>query len=71
MRSCVLFDFSKKKIIDIINFNHLLKYPSLKKLSLEILGNDYENKSAKYNLTIIKKIFIKLYQNYEKSITNN
>lgn len=71
MRSCVYFDFSKKKIIDIISFNHDLKYPSLKKLSLEILGNDYENKSAKYNITIVRKIFIKLYQNYEQSITSN
>ena len=37
MRSCVYFDFSKKKIIDIISFNHDLKYPSLKKLSLDII----------------------------------
>ena len=71
MRSCVYFDFSKKKIIDIISFNHDLKFPSLKKLSLEILGNDYENKSAKYNITIVRKIFIKLYQKYEQSITSN
>ena len=71
MRSCVYFDFSKKKIIDIISFNHDLKFPSLKKLSLEILGNDYENKSAKYNITIVRKIFIKLYQKYEQSITAN
>lgn len=71
MRSCVYFDFSKKKIIDIISFNHDLKYPSLKKLSLEILGNDYENKSAKYNITIVRKIFIKLYQKYEQSISSN
>lgn len=71
MRSCLYFDFSKKKIIDIISFNHDLKYPSLKKLSVEILGNDYENKSAKYNLTIVRKIFIKLYQKHEKNITTN
>ena len=68
MRSCVYFDFSKKKIIDIISFNHDLKYPSLKKLSLEILGNEYSSKAAKYNLTIIRKVFIKLYQKYEQSI---
>tara|TARA_B110000908_G_scaffold71121_1_gene85810 strand:+ start:7578 stop:8204 length:627 start_codon:yes stop_codon:yes gene_type:complete len=69
MRSCVIYDFSKKKIIDIISFNHELKFPSLKKLSLEILGNSYENKSAKYNLTIIRKVFIQLYKDFEISLT--
>ena len=68
MRSCVHFYFSNKKIIDIISFNHDLKFPSLKSLSLEVLGNSYEDKSAKYNLTIIRKIFIELYKRYEKSI---
>lgn len=68
MRSCIYYDFSKRKIIDIISFNHDIKYPSLKTLSKEILGNSYENKSAKYNLTIVKKIFIELYKRYENSL---
>ena len=38
-----------------MSFNHNIKYPSLKNLSKEIVGNDYENKSAKYNVTIVKK----------------
>lgn len=68
MRSCVYFDFSKKKIIDIMSFNHDLKYPSLKNLSKEILKNNYQDKNNKYNLTIIRKIFIELYKKYEKEI---
>tara|TARA_B110000977_G_C11072411_1_gene489961 strand:+ start:860 stop:1483 length:624 start_codon:yes stop_codon:yes gene_type:complete len=71
MRTCFYYDFSKKKIIDIMSFNHNIKYPSLKNLSKEIVGNDYENKSAKYNVTIVKKIFINLYKKYEKSITQS
>ena len=71
MRTCFYYDFSKKKIIDIMSFNHTIKYPSLKKLSNEIVGDSYENKSAKYNVTIVKKIFINLYKKYEKSITES
>lgn len=69
MRNCYYFDFSRKKIIDIMSFNHDIKYPSLKNLSKEILGNDYENKSAKYNVTIVRKIFINLYKKYETSLS--
>jgi len=68
MRTCFYFDFSKKKIIDIISFNHDLKYPSLKNLSKEVINNDYENKSAKYNVIIVMKIFINLYKKYEKKV---
>lgn len=70
MRSCIYFDFSKKKLIDIISFNHDLKYPSLKNLAKEILGNDYSDKSNKYNLVIIRKVFIELYKRYENEILN-
>lgn len=69
MRNCYYFDFSRKKIIDIMSFNHDIKYPSLKNLSKEIVGNDYENKSAKYNVTIVRKIFINLYKKYETSLS--
>lgn len=69
MRSCVYFDFSKKKIIDIMSFNHDIKYPSLKNLSKEILDNDYNGKSSKYNVTIVRKVFIELYKRYENTLT--
>lgn len=69
MRNCYYFDFSRKKIIDIMSFNHDIKYPSLKNLSKEVVGNDYKNKSAKYNVTIVRKIFINLYKKYETSVS--
>lgn len=68
MRSCVYYDFGNLDIVDIISFNHDLKYPKLQALSEKFLGKSYQEKSQKYNLTIIRKVFIKLYQIYEDDI---
>lgn len=69
-RNNVNLDFSKFILIDTINFYHKMEYPKLKNLAKEILNKDYSDKKHSYNLTIIKKCFLKLYNNYEKSILN-
>ncbi len=68
MRSCVYYDFGNLDIVDIISFNHELSYPKLKVLSEKFLGKSYEEKSQKYNLIIIRKVFFHLYKNYEENV---
>ena len=67
-RNCVNIDFSNYILIDTINFNHNLEYPKLKDLAKKILKKDYNDKKQSYNLVLIKKCFLKLYDQYEKSI---
>ena len=67
-RNCVNIDFSNYILIDTINFHHNLEYPKLKDLAKNILKKDYSDKKQSFNLTLIKKCFLKLYNDYEKSI---
>tara|TARA_A100001015_G_scaffold129909_1_gene144137 strand:- start:666 stop:1247 length:582 start_codon:yes stop_codon:yes gene_type:complete len=67
-RNCVSIDFSNYILIDTINFHHNLEYPKLKELSNHLLKKDYSEKKQSYNLVLIKKCFLKLYSQYEKSI---
>ena len=64
-RSGVSHYFSKYKYIDIINYNHKIEKPNLKNLCKELLGNSYEDKSRNFQITMIKKVFAKLYHNME------
>jgi hypothetical protein len=65
-RTCVDIDFSNYLLIDIMSFYHKKEYPKLKDLSKEYLKKDFSDKKSSYNLVIIKKIFLKLYKEYEK-----
>lgn len=67
-RNCVYLDFKNYILIDTINFNHSLEYPKLKELANKLLKKDYTDKKPDYNVTIVKKCFLKLYDKYEKSI---
>tara|TARA_B100000524_G_scaffold347862_2_gene250747 strand:+ start:2818 stop:3408 length:591 start_codon:yes stop_codon:yes gene_type:complete len=67
-RNCVNIDFGNHILIDTINFYHNYEFPKLKDLALKILKKDYSDKKQSYNLTLIKKCFLKLYDEYEKSI---
>tara|TARA_E500000178_G_scaffold355502_1_gene428355 strand:+ start:1351 stop:1929 length:579 start_codon:yes stop_codon:yes gene_type:complete len=67
-RNCVNIDFGNHILIDTISFNHNYEYPKLKDLAKNILKKDYSDKKQSYNLTLIKKCFLKLYDQYEKSI---
>ena len=67
-RTCTYIDFSNYILIDTISFFHKLEYPKLRLLAKEILKKDYSDKKQRFNLILIKKIFIKLYNKYEKSI---
>ena len=67
-RNCVSIDFRNYILIDTINFHHNLEYPKLKELSNHLLKKDYSEKKQSYNLVLIKKCFLKLYSQYEKSI---
>jgi DNA polymerase III epsilon subunit-like protein len=60
-RSAVYFDFSKYMLVDIINFNHELNYPTLNKLAEIYLKKDISKKKNKHKIDIIKNIFFKLY----------
>lgn len=68
IRHCINPDFSNFILIDTMKFNHKLDSPKLKELSNEILNKSYEDKKSKYNITILKKCFLKLYQDYEQKI---
>ena len=68
IRHCINPDFSNFILIDTMKFNHKLDSPKLKELSSEILNKSYEDKKSKYNITILKKCFLKLYQDYEQKI---
>tara|TARA_B100001093_G_scaffold369457_1_gene354424 strand:- start:1719 stop:2297 length:579 start_codon:yes stop_codon:yes gene_type:complete len=67
-RNCVNIDFSNFILIDTINFNHNLEFPKLKELASHLLKKDYSDKKSDYNITLIRKCFLKLYDKYEKSI---
>ena len=68
IRHCINPDFSNFILIDTMKFSHKLDSPKLKELSNEILNKSYEDKKSKYNITILKKCFLKLYQDYEQKI---
>ena len=51
-----------------MKFNHNLESPELKKLSKHILNKSYDDKKSKFNIQILKKCFLKLYQDYEENI---
>ena len=67
-RNCVYLDFKNYILIDTINFNHNLEFPKLKDLANKLLKKDYTDKKPDFNVTIVKKCFLKLYDKYEKSI---
>jgi len=69
-RSGVNHTFDKYKIVDIINFNHKIEKPNLKNLSLEILGDSYDDKSRNFQIVLVKRIFSKLYFNLENEVKN-
>jgi DNA polymerase III epsilon subunit-like protein len=62
VRYNMIMDFSNMIIIDTINFNHKYEYPKLKDLATEI------KVKGDNNLILIRNIFIKLYQNFEKIV---
>lgn len=68
IRKCILPNFSDFILIDTISFFHDYKYPKLKDLASKILNKDYTEKKSSFNINIIKKCFLKLYESYEKSI---
>ena len=68
IRHCINPDFSNYIIIDTMKFNHNLESPELKELSKHILNKSYDDKKSKFNIQIIKKCFLKLYNNYEENI---
>lgn len=71
IRRCISPDYSKFILIDTISFSHDFKYPKLKELAEKILKKDYSDKKQSYNIQIIKKCFLKLYEKYEKSILSS
>lgn len=70
IRHCINPDFSNYIIIDTMKFNHSLELPKLKELSKELLNKSYQDKKSKFNINIVKKCFLKLYQDYEHNIIN-
>lgn len=70
LRARVKIDFSKYLLIDTMSFYHNIKNPKLKDLAKELLNKDYSKKENVYNLILIKKCFIKLYNNYEEEHFN-
>lgn len=67
-RTCTYINFDKYILIDTINFFHKYEFLKLKDLSKKVLGKSYTDKKAKFNTTIIQKIFLELYNQYEKSV---
>jgi DNA polymerase III epsilon subunit-like protein len=67
-KTCTYINFDDFILIDTINFYHKYDFLKLKELSNKILKNKFDNKKAKYNTTIIKDIFMKLYNDYEKNV---
>lgn len=67
-RTCTNLNFAKYKLIDLISFYHKYGPLKLKTLSEKVLGKSYEDKKPKFNTTIIKKIFLKLYSEYEDEV---
>jgi DNA polymerase III epsilon subunit-like protein len=70
LRARVKIDFSKYLLIDTMSFYHNIKNPKLKDLAKELLNKDYSKKENVYNLILIKKCFMKLYNNYEEEHFN-
>ena len=69
-KTCTYINFNDYILIDTINFYHDFEYPRLRILAKNLLNKDFSKKSPKFNLAIIKKVFLKLYSNYEKKIEN-
>lgn len=67
-KTCNYINFDDFILIDTINFYHKYDFLKLKELSNKILKKKFDNKKAKYNTTIIKDIFMKLYNDYEKNV---
>lgn len=70
-RACICINFSSYTLIDTISFYHKSEYPNLRSLAKSLLKKDYSDKKQNYNLILIKKVFIELYNRYEKSIKFN
>jgi DNA polymerase-3 subunit alpha len=65
VRYNIKYSFNNKIIIDTISFYHNLSFPKLPILYKELFP---KNKKSKDNLTQIKDCFLKLYNEYEKSL---
>lgn len=65
-RTCTNIDFSKYLLIDTMSFYHNIKNPKLRDLAQQLLNKDYSKKEAIYNLILIKKCFMKLYNDYDE-----
>lgn len=65
-----LIEFKSQTLIDLIEFNHEMEYPKLKTLTETILKTDFKLKSRYGNVTFMKKIFEKLYDDFEKKAKN-
>jgi len=61
-REAVDINFNNYLLIDLIDFNHTLEYPSLKKLTEHLFGDEYKDKNRTFNVVLLKKIFMKLYE---------
>lgn len=68
IRKCITPTFKDFILIDTISFHHSFKFPKLKELAKKILNKDYSDKKPNFNVQIVKKCFLKLYEEYEKSI---
>lgn len=69
-RTCTYINFDNFILIDTIDFYHKYGYLKLTDLVNKLFGKKYDKKKPKYNTTLIRKIFIELYNQYEKSINN-
>lgn len=67
-KTCTYINFDDFILIDTINFYHKYDFLKLKELSNKVLKKKFDNKKAKYNTTIIKDIFMKLYNDYESNV---
>jgi hypothetical protein len=68
LRNCIYIDFNKKILVDTMTFYHTYKNIKLKDLAKKILNKSYDDKNHKFNLVLIKKVFMELYKRYEKEI---
>ena len=67
-RTCTYINFDNYILIDTISFFHNYGYLKLKDLSNKLFNKKYEKKKPKFNTTLIRKVFIELYNQYEKSV---
>jgi len=65
-REAVEINFDNYLLIDLIDFVHELEYPSLKKLSEHLFGEKYQDKDRTFNIILMKKMFLKLYEDLKK-----